>query len=45
MYTVGVSQEGYKGVYTVGVSQEGYEGVSQEGIRGVWGMSSAKKLV
>ena len=26
MYTVGVSQEGYKGVYTVGVSQEGYKG-------------------
>ncbi len=25
--TVGVSQEGYKGVYTVGVSQEGYKGV------------------
>ncbi len=26
MYTVGVSQEGYKGVYTVGVSQEEYKG-------------------
>ncbi len=26
MYTVGVSQEGYKSVYTVGVSQEGYKG-------------------
>ncbi len=40
MYTVGVSQEGYKGMYTVGVSQEGYKGmytvcVSQEGYK-VW---------
>ncbi len=41
VHTVGVSQEGYKGVYTVDVSQEGYTGVytvgvSQEGYKGVY---------
>ena len=41
IYTVGVSQEGYKGVYHIGVSQEGYKGaytigVSQEGYKGAY---------